>query len=160
MYLIRYVVSSCLKRGLFEFMVRSNLPYVEHDVCTKRSTCSDDRSRIFFFYPHFGSLLALCQFQLRHRVLAKVNIDGRRMETQSAVKLETYVGVKAFSWDFRGNWGKNGGRGLKRKCAPFLGVKVLFIKPTPISTPYPPKYPSNSLCSTKLRLFLKSGWML
>ena len=48
MYLIRYVVSSCLKRGLFEFMVRSNLPYVEHDVCTKRSTCSDDRSRIFF----------------------------------------------------------------------------------------------------------------
>ena len=113
-----------------------------------------------FFYPHFGSLLALCQFQLRHRVLAKVNIDGRRMETQSAVKLETYFGVKAFSGDFRGNWGENGGRGLKRKCAPFLGVKVLFSKPTPISTPYPRKYPPNTLCSTKLRLFLKSGWML
>ena len=63
------------------------------------------------------------------------------METQSAVKLETYVGVKAFSGDFRGNWDENGGKDLKRKCAPFPGVKVLFSKPTPISTPYPQNTP-------------------
>ena len=63
-------------------MVRSNLPYVEHDVCTKRSTCPDDsydRAMHLFPTPHFGFLLAFCQFQLRHRVRVRTNprcIDG------------------------------------------------------------------------------------